>query len=345
MTDMAFNTMVEQTSQDQNTDRGDSLDPNYQPDSTPEDRGDVVTLESEAEIVDDGENGLIETPPEPESDPNPESDPDPDEEPEPMAASLSKVESESEPESSDTKEPIMIPKGRFDSALAKKEAEITQLRQQLANQSTAEAPAPKVNMAEGFTEMQNAILEGDSAKGAQMFQNLINATIQEAVAPLQEEIQQSTPATLEAVNYQSTLNNVYERYPELNEHHENYSDEHSGEVLALVNGYMAQGYSGTAALTKAVNMYKHNLVDATALPSQKNPESPAPTKKKPESDIEHVDVQDKATKAAAQPPDLGGQGNINADDGDDDLDINSLSNEEFDALPESTKRKLRGDVV
>ncbi len=51
-----------------------------------------------------------------------------------------------------------------------------------------------------------------------------------------------------------------------------------------------------------------------------------------------------AKDAKKQPPDAAGtQSNKNAENDADEIDIDSLTDEEFDALPEATKARLRGD--
>ena len=52
-------------------------------------------------------------------------------------------------------------------------------------------------------------------------------------------------------------------------------------------------------------------------------------------------VQKKIEASESQPPDLKGQGN--AERGEGTLDVNALSEDEFNALPEETLRRLRGD--
>ena len=52
-------------------------------------------------------------------------------------------------------------------------------------------------------------------------------------------------------------------------------------------------------------------------------------------------VKKKIAASQSQPPDLQGQGN--AERGEGTLDVNALSEDEFNALPEETLRRLRGD--
>ena len=52
-------------------------------------------------------------------------------------------------------------------------------------------------------------------------------------------------------------------------------------------------------------------------------------------------MQKKLEAAESQPPEL--QGESNADRGEATLDVNKLSEDEFNALPEETLRRLRGD--
>ena len=51
----------------------------------------------------------------------------------------------------------------------------------------------------------------------------------------------------------------------------------------------------------------------------------------------------KLDAAAKQPPELPGESSSNH--GEKALDISSLSEEEFNALPEATLKRLRGDIL
>ena len=65
-------------------------------------------------------------------------------------------------------------------------------------------------------------------------------------------------------------------------------------------------------------------------------------KKRLEARLESLSsVKQKIDVSQSQPPELKGQGN--AERGEGTLDVNSLSEDEFNALPEETLRRLRGD--
>ncbi len=85
-------------------------------------------------------------------------------------------------------------------------------------------------------------------------------------------------------------------------------------------------------LTKATKYVVGNTAPAPIAPKQ-NVE--AIQKKKVAAVKKKIDV------SQSQRPELKGQGN--AERGEGTLDVNSLSEDEFNALPEETIRRLRGD--
>ena len=69
----------------------------------------------------------------------------------------------------------------------------------------------------------------------------------------------------------------------------------------------------------------------------------APTPQQDEVAKKRAEVSKKLKAAESQPPELPGESS--ADRGEKSLDINSMSEEEFNALPPDTLKRLRGDIL
>jgi len=59
--------------------------------------------------------------------------------------------------------------------------------------------------------------------------------------------------------------------------------------------------------------------------------------------VKNTDIRKKVAAANSQPPQL--PGDAGASRGEPSIDLNTLSQEEFDALPEATLQRLRGDIM
>ena len=97
-----------------------------------------------------------------------------------------------------------------------------------------------------------------------------------------------------------------------------------------------QGYQAADALTKAT---KYVVSGNTPAPVQEAapPKSNGAVIQKKKT----AAVKKKIEASQSQPPDLKGQGN--AERGEGTFDVNALSEDEFNALPEETLRRMRGD--
>ena len=103
------------------------------------------------------------------------------------------------------------------------------------------------------------------------------------------------------------------------------------EVLDLQGGLVAQGYTPADALTKAARYVVGDAIDGEVEPA-------APVEKK------KTDVKAKVKIANAQPQNLS-SGDSSSAAGDGVIDMDTITENEFDALPESKKKELRGDVL
>lgn len=155
-----------------------------------------------------------------------------------------------------------------------------------------------------------------------------------------------------------TLAAKYEAdYPQMDLTHEDFDPEINLEVQASMIGYIEQGMDSVKAFEKALNktvkLFDLKPVTAAAPAGGKGKgkakpgkkEAPAPTKEQLAK--QKKAGKEKLAKSKKAPPDTtkvgdpgdGGKG------GKKELDVENMSEEEFNALPKSTLARLRGDIL
>ena len=231
----------------------------------------------------------------------------------------------------------MVPKSRLDEVLAKQKALQKQLNEQMAKEAEVQAEAPKYEFDTKEAEYQQLVLDGESEKATALRTEIRNAEREQTMFEVQQKMGQTVQQSQEAIQLQTTAQLIQEQYPILDENSQDYNKEMADEVIDLRDAFIVQGYQASDALTKATKYVvagNEPIVEATTpLPKKGNGEI-AQKKKK-------AAVQKKIEASESQPPDLKGQGN--AERGEGTLDVNALSEDEFNALPEETLRRLRGD--
>ena len=113
------------------------------------------------------------------------------------------------------------------------------------------------------------------------------------------------------------------------------------EVIDLRDAFMVQGYEAADALRKATNYTLAAQAPEVLNPAETKESKPSKKVQDITQKKKRATVQKKLEAAESQPPEL--QGESNADRGEATIDVNKLSEDEFNALPEETLRRLRGD--
>ena len=131
-------------------------------------------------------------------------------------------------------------------------------------------------------------------------------------------------------------------YPELNENSPKLDQALLDEVIDMRDGFMSRGYTAVDALEKSVNyVVKFNNLGAEETPSSMGSTPNA----QPQDEVakKRAEVARKLDVANAQPPELTGESS--ASRGEKSINYETLTDEEFAALPESTLARLRGDIL
>lgn len=235
------------------------------------------------------------------------------EEPAPLSA---------EPEIKD----IRIPKSRFDEVNERRkvaEAKLIEMEQRLA-QTKAPVNVDLDGMEKAY---MTAVLDGDQDKALEIRRQIRAAeerAIQDRIAQFSTTTREETKASLAL---EATIKEVQAKYPVFDENSEVFKPEYSEEALELFQTF-AQKLPRDLAMRKAVEyVVKVNGLESPTPVSP--PVAPRPT-----------GLRQKLEAANAQPPVIAGRAAAPMT-----TDILSMTDDEFDALPVSEIRRLRGDRV
>jgi len=313
-------------------DRGDEVESD-EPESAEEQEPEV---EETGEEPDDSEESAED---EAESESEPESEDESEDEPEDESDEPDEPERAEEPE---PKPENRIPQSRFNEVNERRKAaeqRARELEQRL--QSHDPSKAVQFDFEAKEAEYMEAVLDGRT-KEASAIRQEIRAAEQTAFTEMAkrqaEQARESTKAELE---FESTVRELNQQYPTFDPESESYSQDLVDEVLEMQSGFVSRGYSPAAAVKRAA-MYVarfHGLdnppeEESRGLSEAKEAPEPKPRRQK------KTNVKQKLEQAAKQPPKQ--QGKSSKEEAPAKLD--DMTEDEFDALPEATKARLRGDV-
>jgi len=232
----------------------------------------------------------------------------------------------------------MVPKSRLDEVLAKQKA----LQKQLDDLQTAKVEAvteaPEYDFVAKEAEYQQFVLDGESEKAMAVRTETRNAEKHQIIFEVQQTTAQNIQQSTEAQSLQAKATELEAQYPIFDINSAEHDPDLLKEALDLRDAFMIQGYDGAYALEKAVSttltLKKPELLQTEA--PKVDPKVAELNKKK-----QTAKVSAKIEASQQQPPAMNGEGA--AQRGDKPVDLNKLSEKEFNALPEETLKRLRGD--
>lgn len=252
-------------------------------------------------------------------------------------AEAAKLEAERTAKDKGKKQP-MVPKSRLDEVLAKNRELDAKLK---AEQAAREAATPKPK--------ENETAFDFDAKEAEYMQLVLDGEKEKALA-IRREIRAAEKAEHEAsartVNGQDSeavalakaAEAILETFPQFAEGHEKYDAEATKTVIKMRDALIRGGSNAVEALNEAVEFtVKKYGFD----------EELAPAKDDKVVDLEErrkKDVKNKIDTQKKQPPEVPGEGERSRVKKEINK-VEELTDEEFDALPEATRRRLRGDII
>jgi hypothetical protein len=248
-----------------------------------------------------------------------------------------------EPEAEAVDEP-KIPKSRFDEVneAKKKEKEradrLEKQLEDLVEQKKEPEPEP-FDYAAKEKESYDAFLEGDTEKYSAIQQEIREANKAELQREAERIAAEGDKSVREEMTFEETGEKIEADYPSLVRDSEDFNEDAYSDLMDLYVGYVNTGrYSRADALQmaadKSVKIHGLNKASSSLAQDGDNKVVELSTKK--------PDLKKKQKIADSQPP-LKESGAAREDA--PTVDLASMSDEEFAALPEVTKRRLRGDVL
>ena len=260
------------------------------------------------------------------------------------------TEEETEPEAELEEEPVveekaakkpMVPKARLDEVLAKQKALQKQLDEiNAANEKAEEAPE-SYDFDAKEVEYQNMVLDGETDKAVALRREIRKAEREQLEYEMRQEMSQTVNQDRQMTALQQAANAMEDAYPVFDRNSDDFNEDMTNEVVELRDAFMMKGYEAVDALSKAVKyVVKDHDLDQV---QESAPSLAGKAQKSDELAKKRAQVSKKLKAAEAQPPELPGESSSNH--GEKALDLSSMTEEEFDALPEATLKRLRGDIL
>lgn len=247
-------------------------------------------------------------------------------------------EEEEEPEPEPKAKEQRIPKQRFDEVNERMKAAEAALATREAEEAAAKlAEADAFDFDAKEREYMELVVDSEFDK-AQEIRREIRAAEQ---AKINASIMTTSTANREQTKielaFAETVKDLEADYPTMQPGAEGFQQELVDEVLSLHEGFVNSGMTADLAIAKAVK-YVAKMNDIVPLSEQgedEGEEEAPPPKKKTSKKAMRTKV-----KAKVQQP-----GKMPKGSHEKSIDLDSMSEDEFDALPESKKKELRGDFL
>jgi len=259
-------------------------------------------------------------------------------------AELEEEEVEAEPESIADEKPAkkpMVPKARLDEVLAKQKALQKQLDEiNAANEKAEEAPE-SYDFDAKEVEYQNMVLDGETDKAVALRREIRKAEREQLEYEMRQEMSQTVNQDRQMTALQQAANAMEDAYPVFDSNSEVFDQDITNEVVELRDAFIMKGYEAVDALSKAVKyVVKDHDLDQV---QESAPSLAGKAQKSDELAKKRAQVSKKLKAAEAQPPELPGESSSNH--GEKGIDLSTLTEDEFAALPEATLKRLRGDII
>lgn len=234
---------------------------------------------------------------------------------------------------------LMIPKSRYDSAQSRArdaEAKVKKYEQQeiAAQQAAASTKTTAVQemdtrLAEIDTSIEQARLDGDADTIVKLSQEARNIEREQFTIIAREEAKHAGSAAQENVKLDTLIENLETTYDILNPDSDNFDKEVISEVLELQGAFVARGDTPSVAMLKAVGyvLPEERVKDEVGAKRTTNVSKNLDAAKRTPASTTDVGIDSAAAGISDDKPDVAG-----------------MTDEEFDALPEATLKRLRGDA-
>lgn len=256
-------------------------------------------------------------------------------EPEDRGDELPEDEPEQEPEPSaenkeEDKQDRVIPKSRFDEVNNERKelkARIEHLEALVSAKSSQPEPEPEVapfDLDAAEEEYATAVVEGDTDRAKQIRKEIRKAEEAALLDRVKRETERDMAVKTVAERKAAIISQAFQDYPVLDHNAAEYDPSMVAKINRMSVAYQAEGKTEDQAISLAI---------ADIMPVKSAVEQP-----KTDNDAKRRN----AKAAESQPPSLGGVGT-----GDRAkaaaLDVSNMTEDEFAALPDREKKRLRGD--
>lgn len=250
------------------------------------------------------------------------------------------------------KESQFVPKARFNEAVQREreareaaERELAEIRrQQQAVSRGADIGKLEEQVRELRAQEHEALITGDKKLAAELTEKADRLNRQIAIEQSRDMSVAAKEAAREEIRWDMTLERIEEQYPALNEKAEEFDQELTDDVVDKMNGYMQrERLPRSEALLKAV---KYVMSRQTA---------PAPEAKDGGKGLDRGKPQERKEAAVSKNLEASKRQPASLDKVGGDTDksgkqgpapeVDQMTYEDFNALPETTKAKMRGDYV
>lgn len=248
----------------------------------------------------------------------------------------------------------VIPKARFDEAVRREreraevaERELQAIREQQKQYARGADIEAAVEHVKGLRAQQNkALIAGDDAKATELANEIDRLNLFIANENSSSKTAQAKEETREQIRWEMTIEAIYAKYPELNDEESNdaFDQDLTDEVADAVTGIMRrERLPRSAALVKAVE----RVMSRRAPPATADDGERKGLDRGPEQDRKKAAVAKNLDAAGRQPASTKRVGADSDRHGQTSQlpAVTEMSYEEFSALPEATRAKLRGDFV
>lgn len=245
-----------------------------------------------------------------------------------------------------------IPKSRFDEQVRKEReradaaerrlAEIEQQRQQVAR--GADIGKLEDEVKELRAKERKALIAGDDKTATEMSEQADRLNRQIAIEQARDMTAAAKESAREEIRWDMTLESIEKQYPALDETSEHFDQDLSDDVLDAMSGIMRrERLPRSQAMVKAVQKVMDRQKGAEAAETEgKGLRSAAKEEDRKgaavKKNIDAANRQPASTKKVGADSDKHGQNK-------EVPDANDMTFEEFSALPDTTKAKMRGDYV
>lgn len=240
----------------------------------------------------------------------------------------------------------MVPKSRLDEVLAKQKALQKQLDDLMAAKTQLETAPETYDFASKEVEYQNMVLDGQHEKAAALRAEIRKAERAQLEFELTQKVEQKVTQSQQMSALQQAAAELETTFPVFDRSSPDFNEKYTQEVIDLRDAFIVKGENPVAALSKAAKFVirEYGLVDM-GVTSEPTLAAPAAPQKQTVDEVakKRAEVARKLKVAESQPPEMPGESS--AARGEKAFDLSTLTEEEFNALPAATLKRLRGDVI